>query len=74
MARSHPQEVSAHLARFCEQCKQEKACRFLAAEKGAYSTLLEAWKLAAAGDQGLLLQALRSTVLSRTLMSSGAGQ
>lgn len=58
MARSHPQEVSAHLARFCEQCKQEKACRFLAAEKGAYSILLEAWKLAAAGDQGLLLQAL----------------
>ncbi|XP_065729976.1 armadillo repeat-containing protein 6 isoform X3 [Phocoena phocoena] len=60
MARSHPQEVSAHLARFCEQCKQQKACRFLAAEKGAYPILLATWKLAAAGDQGLLLQALNA--------------
>eukprot|EP00070_Physeter_catodon_P033052 XP_028339946.1 armadillo repeat-containing protein 6 isoform X2 [Physeter catodon] len=60
MARSHPQEVSAHLARFCEQCEQQKACRFLAAEKGAYPILLATWKLAAAGDQGLLLQALNA--------------
>ncbi|XP_020740167.1 armadillo repeat-containing protein 6 isoform X3 [Odocoileus virginianus] len=60
VARSHPQEASAQLARFCEQCKQQKACRFLAAEKGAYSILLETWKLAAAGDQGLLLQALNA--------------
>ncbi|TKC50111.1 hypothetical protein EI555_001195 [Monodon monoceros] len=60
MARSNPQEVSAHLARFCEQCKQQKACRFLAAEKGAYPILLATWKLAAAGDQGLLLQALNA--------------
>ncbi|OWK11789.1 ARMC6 [Cervus elaphus hippelaphus] len=60
VARSHPQEASAQLARFCEQCRQQKACRFLAAEKGAYSILLETWKLAAAGDQGLLLQALNA--------------
>uniref|UniRef100_A0A4W2DAR9 Armadillo repeat-containing protein 6 n=1 Tax=Bos indicus x Bos taurus TaxID=30522 RepID=A0A4W2DAR9_BOBOX len=60
LARSCPQEVSAHLTRFCEQCKEQKACRFLAAEKGAYSVLLETWKLAAAGDQGLLLQALNA--------------
>lgn len=60
MACSHPQEVSAHLAHFCEQCKQNKACRFLAAQKGAYPILLAAWKLAAAGDQGLLLQALNA--------------
>lgn len=60
MACSHPQEISAHLARFCEQCKQNKACRFLAAQKGAYPILLAAWKLAAAGDQGLLLQALNA--------------
>ncbi|XP_015987878.1 armadillo repeat-containing protein 6 isoform X1 [Rousettus aegyptiacus] len=60
VACSHPQEISAHLARFCEQCKQNKACRFLAAQKGAYPILLAAWKLAAAGDQGLLLQALNA--------------
>lgn len=60
MALSRPQEVSAHLTRFCEQCKEQKACRFLAAEKGAYSILLETWKLAAAGDRGLLLQALNA--------------
>lgn len=58
VAHSHPQEVWAHLARFCEQCKQHKACRFLAAQKGAYPVLLTAWKLAAASDRGLLLQAL----------------
>lgn len=56
----YPQEVSAQLTRFCEQCKQHKACRFLAAQKGAYPILLAAWKLAAAGDQGLLLQALNA--------------
>lgn len=60
VACSLPQEVSVHLARFCEQCKQHKACRFLAAQKGAYPILLAAWKLAAAGDQGLLLQALNA--------------
>lgn len=60
VACSHPQEITAHLARFCEQCKQNKACRFLAAQKGAYPILLAAWKLAAAGDQGLLLQALNA--------------
>ncbi|XP_011365042.1 armadillo repeat-containing protein 6 isoform X2 [Pteropus medius] len=60
VACSHPQEVSAHLARFCEQCKQNKACRFLAAQKGAYPILLAAWKLAAVSDQGLLLQALNA--------------
>ncbi|XP_074193921.1 armadillo repeat-containing protein 6 isoform X4 [Rhinolophus sinicus] len=60
VACARPQEVSVHLARFCEQCKQHKACRFLAAQKGAYPILLAAWKLAAAGDQGLLLQALNA--------------
>uniref|UniRef100_A0A8D1IWT5 Armadillo repeat-containing protein 6 n=2 Tax=Sus scrofa TaxID=9823 RepID=A0A8D1IWT5_PIG len=60
VAHSHPQEASAHLARFCEQCKQHKACRFLAAEKGAYPILLATWKLAAAGDPGLLIQALNA--------------
>uniref|UniRef100_A0A9L0K2L8 Armadillo repeat containing 6 n=1 Tax=Equus asinus TaxID=9793 RepID=A0A9L0K2L8_EQUAS len=60
VAHSGPQEVSAHLARFCEQCKQQKACRFLAAQKGAYPILLATWKLAAVGDQGLLLQALNA--------------
>lgn len=49
-----------HLARFFEQCKQHKACRFLAAQKGAYPILLAAWKLAAASDQSLLLQALNT--------------
>lgn len=56
----HPQEVSVQLARFCEQCKQHRACRFLAAQKGAYPILLAAWKLAAAGDQGLVLQVLNA--------------
>ncbi|XP_004760955.1 armadillo repeat-containing protein 6 isoform X2 [Mustela nigripes] len=60
VARSHPQEVSAHLTRFLEQCKQHKASRFLAAQKGAYPILLAAWKLAVASDQGLLLQALNA--------------
>ncbi|KAF6305774.1 armadillo repeat containing 6 [Rhinolophus ferrumequinum] len=60
VACSRPQEVSVHLARFCEQCRQHKACRFLAAQKGAYPILFAAWKLAAAGDQGLLLQALNA--------------
>ncbi|KAM8763724.1 armadillo repeat-containing protein 6 [Rhynchonycteris naso] len=55
-----PQELSAQLARFCEQCKQQKASRFLAAQKGAYPILLATWKLAAEGDQGLLLQALNA--------------
>ncbi|XP_006186310.2 armadillo repeat-containing protein 6 isoform X1 [Camelus ferus] len=60
VAHSDLQEASAHLTRFCEQCKQHKACRFLAAEKGAYPILLATWKLAATGDQGLLLQALNA--------------
>ncbi|XP_022353664.1 armadillo repeat-containing protein 6 isoform X2 [Enhydra lutris kenyoni] len=60
VACSHPQEVSTHLTRFLEQCKQHKASRFLAAQKGAYPILLAAWKLAVASDQGLLLQALNA--------------
>ncbi|XP_040484906.1 armadillo repeat-containing protein 6 isoform X2 [Ursus maritimus] len=60
VARSRPQEVSAYLARFFEHCKQDKACRFLAAQKGAYPILLAAWKLAATSDQGLLLQTLNA--------------
>lgn len=60
MACSSPQEVSTHLTRFCDECKQHKACRFLAAQKGAYPVILAAWKLAAAGDQNLLLQALNA--------------
>ncbi|XP_026633522.1 armadillo repeat-containing protein 6 isoform X2 [Microtus ochrogaster] len=55
---SRPQEVSAHLVRFCDQCRQQKASRYLAAQKGAYPILLAAWQLAATSDQGLLLQAL----------------
>uniref|UniRef100_A0A8C8YH29 Armadillo repeat-containing protein 6 n=1 Tax=Prolemur simus TaxID=1328070 RepID=A0A8C8YH29_PROSS len=57
---SRPQEVLAHLIRFRDQCKHDKACRFLAAQKGAYPIILSAWKLAATGDQGLLLQALNA--------------
>ncbi|KAG8517275.1 Armadillo repeat-containing protein 6, partial [Galemys pyrenaicus] len=57
---SRSQEVSAHLARFLEQCKQHKAYRFLAAQKGAYPVLLATWQLASAGDQDLLLQALNA--------------
>lgn len=49
-----------YLARFFEQCKQDKACRFLAAQKGAYPILLAALKLAATSDQGLLLQTLNA--------------
>ncbi|XP_077894027.1 armadillo repeat-containing protein 6 isoform X2 [Ictidomys tridecemlineatus] len=60
VASSSPEEVSTHLTRFCDQCKQHKACRFLAAQKGAYPIILAAWKLAAAGDQNLLLQALNA--------------
>lgn len=60
MASSRPQEVSAHLTRFCDQCKQDKACRFLAAQKGAYPIIFTAWKLATVGDQGLLLQSLNA--------------
>ncbi|XP_012596888.2 armadillo repeat-containing protein 6 [Microcebus murinus] len=60
VACSRPQEALAHLTRFCDQCKQDKACRFLAAQKGAYPIILSAWKLAAAGDQALLLQALNA--------------
>lgn len=60
MASSHTQEVSAHLTRFCDQCKQDKACHFLAAQKGAYPIIFTAWKLATAGDQGLLLQSLNA--------------
>lgn len=52
--------MSVQLTRFCEQCKQHKGCRFLAAQKGAYPILLAVWKLAAEGDQGLLLQALNA--------------
>ncbi|XP_062965547.1 armadillo repeat-containing protein 6 [Cynocephalus volans] len=59
----HLQEVSAHLAHFCNQCKQDKACHFLAAQKGAYPIILAAWKLAAVGHQGLLLQALNALSL-----------
>ncbi|XP_028641966.1 armadillo repeat-containing protein 6 isoform X2 [Grammomys surdaster] len=55
---SRLQEVSAHLVRFCDQCKQQKASRYLAAQKGAYPILLAAWQLAATSDQDLLLQAL----------------
>ncbi|XP_005409667.1 PREDICTED: armadillo repeat-containing protein 6 [Chinchilla lanigera] len=58
VAGSHRQEVSAHLARFCEQCHEHRACRFLAAQKGAYPAILAACKLAASGDRGLLRQAL----------------
>lgn len=57
---SQLQEVSAHLVRFCDQCKQQKASRYLAAQKGAYPILLAAWQLAATSDQGLLLQALNA--------------
>lgn len=57
---SRPQEVSAHLVRFCDQCRQQKASRYLAAQKGAYPILLAAWQLAATSDQGLLLQALNA--------------
>ncbi|KAI2589853.1 armadillo repeat containing 6, partial [Homo sapiens] len=60
VASSRPQEVSAYLTRFCDQCKQDKACRFLAAQKGAYPIIFTAWKLATAGDQGLLLQSLNA--------------
>lgn len=60
MVRSCSQDLSVHLARFCEQCRQHKACRFLAAQKGAYPVLLAACKLAATGDPGLLLQALHA--------------
>uniref|UniRef100_A0A2R9C1T2 Armadillo repeat-containing protein 6 n=2 Tax=Pan TaxID=9596 RepID=A0A2R9C1T2_PANPA len=60
VASSCPQEVSAYLTRFCDQCKQDKACRFLAAQKGAYPIIFTAWKLATAGDQGLLLQSLNA--------------
>ncbi|XP_021106681.1 armadillo repeat-containing protein 6 [Heterocephalus glaber] len=58
VAGSHPQEAVAHLARFCDQCREHRACRFLAAQKGAYPAILAACKLAAPGDQGLLLPAL----------------
>nr|XP_013002985.1 armadillo repeat-containing protein 6 isoform X2 [Cavia porcellus] len=58
VASSQPQDVSAHLARFCEQCHEHRACRFLAAQKGAYPTILAACKLAVAGDRDLLLKAL----------------
>lgn len=58
MASSRTQEVSAYLARFCDQCCEHRACRFLAAQKGAYPAILAACKLAAEGDQSLLLQAL----------------
>uniref|UniRef100_G1U577 Armadillo repeat containing 6 n=1 Tax=Oryctolagus cuniculus TaxID=9986 RepID=G1U577_RABIT len=57
---SRPQEVAAHLSRFCDQCKQHKGSRFLAAQKGAYPTVLAACKLAAAGDANLLLPALNA--------------
>lgn len=57
---SQLQEVSAHLVRFCDQCKQQKASRYLAAQKGAYPILLAAWQLAATIDQDLLLQALNA--------------
>uniref|UniRef100_A0A2K5QWR6 Armadillo repeat-containing protein 6 n=1 Tax=Cebus imitator TaxID=2715852 RepID=A0A2K5QWR6_CEBIM len=60
VASSRPQEVSAHLTRFCDQCKQDKACCFLAAQKGAYPIIFAAWKLATASDQGLLLQSLNA--------------
>ncbi|XP_073909729.1 armadillo repeat-containing protein 6 isoform X3 [Castor canadensis] len=60
VVRSCSQDLSVHLARFCEQCRQHKACRFLAAQKGAYPVLLAACKLAATGDPGLLLQALHA--------------
>ncbi|XP_037673926.1 armadillo repeat-containing protein 6 [Choloepus didactylus] len=58
VASARPQEVLAHLARFCEQCQRHKGCRFLAAQHGAYSVLLAAWQLAAVGNQDLLLLAL----------------
>nr|XP_045003756.1 armadillo repeat-containing protein 6 isoform X1 [Jaculus jaculus]XP_045003762.1 armadillo repeat-containing protein 6 isoform X1 [Jaculus jaculus]XP_045003768.1 armadillo repeat-containing protein 6 isoform X1 [Jaculus jaculus]XP_045003777.1 armadillo repeat-containing protein 6 isoform X1 [Jaculus jaculus]XP_045003787.1 armadillo repeat-containing protein 6 isoform X1 [Jaculus jaculus]XP_045003791.1 armadillo repeat-containing protein 6 isoform X1 [Jaculus jaculus] len=54
------QEVSAHLASFSNHCGQHKASRFLAAQKGAYPTLLAAWQLATTGDQALLHQALNA--------------
>lgn len=57
---SRLQEVSAHLVRFCDQCKQQKASRYLAAQKGAYPVLLAVWQLAATSHQGLLLQALNA--------------
>ncbi|KAK2087784.1 Armadillo repeat-containing protein 6 [Saguinus oedipus] len=60
VASSRPQEVSAHLTHFCDQCKQDKACCFLAAQKGAYPIIFAAWKLATASDQGLLLQSLNA--------------
>lgn len=58
VAGSRSQEVAAHLARFCEQCREDRACRFLAAQKGAYPAILAACRQAAMGSQGLLLQAL----------------
>ncbi|XP_014442801.1 armadillo repeat-containing protein 6 isoform X2 [Tupaia chinensis] len=60
VAASRLQEVSAHLARFCDHCKQDKACRFLAAQKGAYPVVLAACKLATAADRSLLLPALHA--------------
>ncbi|XP_048198571.1 armadillo repeat-containing protein 6 isoform X2 [Perognathus longimembris pacificus] len=63
MASSCPQDLGAHLAHFCQQCRQHKACRFLAAQKGAYPVLLAACKLASAGSPNLLLQALHALVV-----------
>ncbi|KAM5237615.1 armadillo repeat-containing protein 6 [Ctenodactylus gundi] len=52
-------DVASSLARFCDQCREHKACRFLVAHKGAYPTVLAVCKLATTtSDQGLLLQSL----------------
>ncbi|XP_042527119.1 armadillo repeat-containing protein 6 [Dipodomys spectabilis] len=62
MTSSCPQDLGARLANFRQQCLQHKACRFLAAQKGAYPVLLAACKLASARGPDLLLQALHALV------------
>ncbi|XP_004616888.2 armadillo repeat-containing protein 6 isoform X1 [Sorex araneus] len=59
VAQARPGEVAVQLSAFWEQCQQDRACRFLAAEKGAYPALLAAWQLAT-GTPDLLLPALHA--------------
>lgn len=59
VAHVRPREVAAQLSAFWEQCQQDRACRFLAAQKDAYPALLAAWQLAAS-DPDLLLPALHA--------------
>lgn len=60
VARARPAEVAAQLTAFWEQCQRDRACRFLAAQKGAYPALLAACKLASAGAPDLQLPALQA--------------